>query len=34
MRFEIRHDSEGEYRHLVTAWIATKEEEQNYVENV
>ena len=32
--FEIRHDSEGEYYHLVTAWIATKEEEQSYAENI
>ena len=32
--FEIRHDSEGEYYHLVTAWNATKEEEQNYAENI
>ena len=32
--FEIRHDSEGEYYHLVTAWRATKEEEQSYAENV
>ena len=32
--FEIRRDSEGEYHHLVTAWKATKEEEQNYAENV
>ncbi|HUJ48927.1 MAG TPA: BrnT family toxin [Bryobacteraceae bacterium] len=32
--FEIRHDSEGEYHHLVTAWKATKEEEQSYAENV
>ena len=32
--FEIRHDAEGEYYHLITAWKATKEEEQNYVENV
>jgi uncharacterized DUF497 family protein len=32
--FEIRHDSEGEYFHLVTAWKATKEEEQSYAENV
>jgi uncharacterized DUF497 family protein len=31
--FEIRHDSEGEYFHLITAWIATKEEEQSYAEN-
>ena len=31
--FEIRHDSEGEYYHLVTAWKATKEEEQSYAEN-
>ena len=32
--FEIRHDSEGEYHHLVTAWPATQEEEQDYAENV
>ena len=31
--FEIRHDSEGEYHHLVTAWRATKEEEECYAEN-
>jgi uncharacterized DUF497 family protein len=32
--FEIRHDSGGEHYHLVTAWTATKEEEQGYAENV
>lgn len=32
--FEIRHDSEGEYYHLITAWNATKEEEESYAENV
>lgn len=32
--FEIRHDSEGEYHHLVTAWKATEQEEQSYAENV
>jgi uncharacterized DUF497 family protein len=32
--FEVRHDSEGEYYHLVTAWKATKEEEQSYAEIV
>lgn len=32
--FEIRRDAEGEYYHLVTAWRATKEEEQSYAENV
>ena len=32
--FEIRRDQEGEYYHLVTAWKATKEEEQSYAENV
>jgi uncharacterized DUF497 family protein len=31
--FEVRHDEEGEYYYLVTAWKATKEEEQNYAEN-
>lgn len=32
--FEIRHDTHGEYYHLVTAWKATKEEEQDYAENI
>ena len=32
--FEIRHDSHGEYHRLITAWKATKEEEQTYAENV
>jgi len=32
--YEIRHDSEGEYFHLITAWKATKEEERSYAENV
>jgi uncharacterized DUF497 family protein len=32
--FEIRHDAGGEYHHLITAWKATKEEEQAYAENV
>jgi uncharacterized DUF497 family protein len=32
--FEIRRDADGEYYHLVTAWGATKEEEQSYAENV
>jgi len=32
--FEIRHDSEGEYYRLITAWKATNEEEQSYAENV
>ena len=31
--FENRHDTEGEYYHLITAWKATKEEEQAYAEN-
>jgi uncharacterized DUF497 family protein len=31
---EIRHDSEGQYYHLVTAWKATKEEQQTYAENI
>jgi uncharacterized DUF497 family protein len=30
--FEIRHDSEGEFYHLITAWKATKAEEQIYAE--
>jgi len=32
--FEMRHNSEGEYYHLITAWRATKQEEQSYAENV
>lgn len=32
--FEIRREAEGEYYHLVTAWKATKQEEQYYVENI
>jgi len=32
--FEIRPDSEGEYCHLVTAWMATRQEEQSHAENV
>jgi uncharacterized DUF497 family protein len=32
--FQIREDDEGEYYHLVTAWKATKEEEQSYAKNV
>jgi uncharacterized DUF497 family protein len=32
--FEIRHDAKGEYDHLVMAWKATKEEDQDYAENV
>lgn len=31
--FEIRHDEQGAYYHLVTAWKATKEEERSYAEN-
>lgn len=32
--FEIRQDAEGEYYHLVTAWKATKVEEQSYAKIV
>jgi uncharacterized DUF497 family protein len=31
--FEIRHDSEGEFMHLVTLWKATSEERKLYEEN-
>ena len=31
--FETGHDEQGEYYRLVTAWKATKEEEQSYAEN-
>ena len=32
--YEIREESDGEYFHLITAWVATKEEAQRYAENV
>ncbi len=32
--FGIRHDSDEEYYHLITAWKATQEEEQSYAENI
>ncbi len=32
--FEVKHDEDGEFYDLVTAWTATKEEEQSYAENV
>jgi len=32
--FEIRHDSEGEHYHLITAWKATKEEQRSYAESI
>ena len=31
--FETRTDKQGTYHYLVTAWKATKEEEQIYAEN-
>jgi uncharacterized DUF497 family protein len=32
--YEVRHDKEGEFYHLVTLWKATKEERRAYAENV
>ena len=32
--FEIRQDLNGEHHHLITAWKATKQEEDSYAENV
>jgi len=32
--YEVRHDAEGEYYHLVTAWRATKEEARSFAENI
>jgi len=32
--FEIRHDAEGEYYHLVTAWQSTQQEQRTYAEIV
>ena len=31
--FEVRHDNQGEFYHLVTAWKATRQEVQSYAEN-
>ncbi len=31
--FEVRHDSEGEYVHLVTLWKASREEQKLYEEH-
>ena len=32
--FEIRHDEDGEYYRLITAWRSTKEEVRSYVERI
>jgi hypothetical protein len=32
--YSIRHDTDGPYYRLITAWKATHEEEQSYAENV
>jgi len=32
--YEVRHDREGDYYRLITAWKATENEEQNYVRNI
>ena len=32
--FEIRHDDDGEFYHLVTAWAATSQEERDYADNI
>jgi uncharacterized DUF497 family protein len=32
--YEVRHDRNGEYYHLITAWKATEGEEQSYAKNV
>ena len=32
--FEIKHDSKGEYHHLITAWKATAAEQKAYAKNV
>ncbi|MFN0171589.1 MAG: BrnT family toxin [Bryobacteraceae bacterium] len=32
--FEIRKDSEGEFYRLITAWKATKQEEEAYAEQI
>ncbi len=32
--FEIRHDADGEFYRLITAWKATKQEEDVYAEQI
>ncbi len=32
--FEVRHDDDGEFYHLVTLWKATREERKAYAENI
>jgi uncharacterized DUF497 family protein len=32
--YEVRHDQEGAFYHLVTLWRATQEERSAYAENV
>ena len=32
--FEIRSDRDGEFYHLITAWKATKQEEDAYAEQI
>jgi uncharacterized DUF497 family protein len=32
--YEVRHDKEGEFYHLVTLWKATKDERKAYGENI
>ncbi len=32
--YEVRHDLDREYYHLIAAWKATGEEAQNYAENI
>ncbi|QMV19870.1 hypothetical protein GOB94_15150 [Granulicella sp. 5B5] len=32
--YEVRHDKEGDFYHLVTLWKATKEERRAYAENI
>lgn len=32
--FEIRKDSQGEFYHLITAWKATRQEEEAYAKQI
>ena len=32
--FEIRRDRDGEFHHLITAWKATKQEEEAYAKQI
>ena len=32
--YEVRHDTDGEHYHLITAWRCTNQEQEMYAENI